>query len=302
VLFGALCFQGTGGMPDAACRMPDAGCRMPRRSIAALFALSRRMLRPLIVAAATYAFFQNRRERQINERLAAAALESLLNAIDANDPQTGAHVRRVATYAIALAEATGLDEQQVRSVERVALFHDIGKIHAALYDVVHDPTGLSPQERSLIATHPLRGAEVLRPLSVFYPDLAAGILAHHECWDGSGYPSGLSGTDIPLNARVVAIADTFDAITHSRRYREGQSVERAVRVIREGAGTQFDPELAKLFVNEPVLARVYEEARQARRPRAAGKRKERGPEERPPDISFRWRSGSPVRHAEDQPR
>jgi hypothetical protein len=79
-------------------------------------------------------------------------------------------------------------------------------------------------------------------------------------------------------------------------------VERAVRVIREGAGTQFDPELAKLFVNEPVLARVYEEARQARRPRAAGKRKERGPEERPPDISFRWRSGSPVRHAEDQPR
>ena len=90
---------------------------------------------------------QNRRERRVRERLAAAGLESLLNAIDANDPQTGAHVRRVASYAITLAEAAGLDEHTVRSVERVALFHDIGKIHAAIFDIVREPHELSPAER-----------------------------------------------------------------------------------------------------------------------------------------------------------
>ncbi|HJU88266.1 MAG TPA: HD domain-containing phosphohydrolase [Gemmatimonadaceae bacterium] len=244
---------------------------------------------------------QNRRERKITERLAAAALESLLNAIDANDEQTGAHVRRVATYSISLAEAAELDEPTVRSVERVALFHDIGKIHEAIMDIVREPTSLSPEERQLLTMHPQRGAEVLQPLAEFYPDLAAGVLAHHERWDGSGYPRGLRGKDIPLNARVVAIGDTFDAITHTRRYREGRSVDDAVRVIREGAGTQFDPRLARIFVSEPVLERVCMEARQALRPRASGKRHARGPGERAPDIKFRWRSESPVQHAPDLP-
>ena len=252
--------------------------------------------------ALTVLYGQTRRERRIRERLAAAALESLLYAIDANDPQTGAHVRRVASYAISLAQAAGLDEHTVSSVERVALFHDIGKIHAAILDIVREPTGLSPRERQLMITHPVRGAEVLQPLAEFYPDLAAGVVAHHERWDGSGYPLGLVGEAIPLNARIVAIADTFDAITHTRRYREGRGADEAVRVIREGAGTQFDPYLAGIFVSEPVLDRVFREARQARRPRAAGHRRARGPEERPPDIKFRWRSGSPLRPAPGRAR
>src|SRR4051812_19451142 len=159
--------------------------------------------------------------RQAAERIAAASLESLLKAIDANDPDTGAHVRRVASYALVLADAAGLSDHEKKSVERVALFHDIGKIHEALFDIIHDHRKLTPAERRAILTHPQRGAEVLAPLFGFYPDLPEGVLSHHERWDGSGYPRHLRGRRIPITARVVAIVDTFDAITHRRRYRDG---------------------------------------------------------------------------------
>ncbi len=267
--------------------------------------LSRSLLVGAAGGAALYVA-QSRRERRIAERLAAAALEALLNAIDANDPQTGAHVRRVAAYAITLARAAGLGDSTVRSVERVALFHDIGKIDAALFDLVHEPSTLSPDERRLIATHPRLGAQVLQPLAAFYPELPTGVLAHHERWDGSGYPDGLRRRAIPLPARITAIADTFDAITHARRYREGRSVEAAVNAIAEGAGTQFDPTLAMLFIQPPVLAEVRRALQRARRPRRSGQRRQaardKDARELAPDVSFRWRSGSPVRHAPDPMR
>src|SRR3954466_11016112 len=152
------------------------------------------------------------------ERLSAATFETLLNAIDANDEITGAHVRRVAAYALILADAAGLDERTLRSIERVALFHDIGKLHGALTDIFHDTSKLTPEERRAVMTHPQRGAEVLEPLSAFYPDLGKGVAGHHERWDGTGYPRGFKGRRIPLASRVVAIADSFDAITHRRRY------------------------------------------------------------------------------------
>ena len=166
--------------------------------------------------------------RRTAERIAAASLESLLKAIDANDPQTGAHVRRVASYALVLADAAGLDEHEKRSVERVALFHDIGKIHEALFDIIHDDRKLTPAERRAILTHPERGAAVLEPLKAFYPELPEGVLSHHEKWDGAGYPRQLKGRRIPFSARVVTIADTFDAITHHRRYRDGRSDRKSV--------------------------------------------------------------------------
>ena len=137
---------------------------------------------------------QHSRKRM--ERFAAATLETLLNAIDANDRDTGAHVRRVATYALILADEAGLDDRQRRSVERVALFHDIGKIHAALFDIIHEETSLTPAERRAIDTHPHRGATVLSPVAKFYPDLSEGVLSHHERWDGNGYPRKLRGPKI----------------------------------------------------------------------------------------------------------
>src|SRR6202158_2634658 len=197
------------------------------------------------------------------ERLSAATFEALLNAIDANDAITGAHVRRVATYALILGEAAGLDERTLHSIERVALFHDIGKLHGALTDIFHDPRQLTPEDRRAVMTHPQRGAEVLAPLSPFYPDLGKGVLAHHERWDGTGYPRGLKGKRIPLPARVVAIADSFDAITHRRRYSHARSFKEATEAIAEGKGTQFDPELVALFLSRPVGAKIENAMREA---------------------------------------
>jgi HD-GYP domain-containing protein (c-di-GMP phosphodiesterase class II) len=230
--------------------------------------------------------------RQAAERIAAAALESLLKAIDANDPDTGAHVRRVAAYSLVLADAAGLDEHMKRSIERVALFHDIGKIHEALFDIIHDHKKLTPAERREVLTHPQRGAEVLAPLSGFYPDLPDGVLSHHERWDGSGYPRHLKGRRIQLTARVVAIADTFDAITHGRRYRGRRSVEKAREVILEGRDTQFDPELVDLFILPPVLTRILATYRNVKRWRKPVQQRRTGEdEEQVPDITFRWRPG-----------
>ena len=240
------------------------------------------------------------------ERFAAAALETLLNAIDANDSETGAHVRRVANYALIVADAAGLSAREQRIVERVALFHDIGKIHEALFDIIHDEAQLTAAERREIATHPQRGANVLAPLNGFYPELPRGVLAHHEQWDGNGYPSRMKGREIPLSARIVAITDTFDAITHHRRYRDGRSALIARNVILEGRGTQFDPELVDLFTFPPVFARIVAAERVTSRWTTPIQSRRTGDREKlVPDITFRWRpgrSGARGRPASDQPR
>jgi HD-GYP domain-containing protein (c-di-GMP phosphodiesterase class II) len=252
-----------------------------------------RDLVPLSVSAAAGGLlYREHRIRTNAERLSAATLETLLNAIDANDAVTGAHVRRVATYALILGEAAGFDEKTLRSIERVALFHDIGKLHEALTDIFHEPSKLTPEERRAVMTHPQRGAEVLAPLSGFYPDLGKGVAAHHERWDGSGYPRGLKGKRIPLTARVVAIADSFDAITHRRRYSHARSFGEAVKAIAEGRGTQFDPELVDLFLRPDVLSKIERAMRQANAPRKKHKNRRRGATGPVPDITFRWRKRS----------
>ncbi len=235
---------------------------------------------------------RERRLRQALERFAGACLETLLNAVEANDPDTGMHVRRVASYALIIADAADLSAHEHHAVERVALFHDIGKIHEALFDIVHEPTKLSPSDRRAIATHPARGAQVLAPLAAFYPELPAGVLAHHERWDGTGYPKGLRGKRIPLESRIVAIADTFDAVAHSRRYRRGTGGSDAMDVIAEGRGTQFDPELVDLVLFPPVRAEI-ERQRELQPPKPERHAGRRGhAHESIPDITFRWRSQS----------
>ena len=230
--------------------------------------------------------------RHALERFVAASLEMLLNAIDANDSETGAHVRRVATYALILADAADLPEHDQRVIEHVALFHDIGKIHGALFDIVHDDALLKPADRRAIATHPQRGATVLAPLRGSYPELPEGVLSHHERWDGGGYPRGLKGRRIPLAARLIAIVDTFDAITHGRSYRRGRSSEVARNVILQGRGTQFDPELVDLFMFPPVFARMVAVQRQPVRWKPPAYSRQNAREKNHlPDITFRWRMG-----------
>jgi HD-GYP domain-containing protein (c-di-GMP phosphodiesterase class II) len=219
-------------------------------------------------------------------------MESLLNAIDANDEVTGAHVRRVASYALILGEAAGYDDGTLRSIERVAVFHDIGKLHGALTDIFHEQSSLTPEERRAVMTHPQRGAEVLEPLSAFYPELGKGVAAHHERWDGTGYPRGLKARRIPIEARVVAIADSFDAITHRRRYSHARSFKEAVQAIADGKGTQFDPDLVDLFLNPPVLAEIEKKMRRTHGPQSKRNNRRRGESQRAPDVTFRWRPRS----------
>jgi len=260
-----------------------------------------RTINAALGAAVGAGFLYQRRLRTRSERLSAATMETLLNAIDANDAQTGAHVRRVATYAQILAEAAGFDEHTLRSIERVALFHDIGKLHEALFDIFHEESKLTPQERRAVRTHPDRGEAVLDPLTAFYPDLGAGVRSHHEKWNGSGYPRQLKGRRIPLAARVVAIADSFDAITHRRRYSAGRSFTEAVEAIADGRGTQFDPELVDLFLTPPVLAAVEHAMREAHSPKRKKKGNRRKRENHPaPDVEFRWRTKTKKKPARDR--
>jgi HD-GYP domain-containing protein (c-di-GMP phosphodiesterase class II) len=252
----------------------------------------------LTAAVGAAAIWRELQARQAAERMAAAALESLLRAIDANDPDTGIHVRRVAEYALILCEAADLSDGVCRSITRVALFHDVGKIHEALFDIIHDVKRLTPTERRAVTTHPRRGADVLQPLARFYPELEQGILAHHERWNGKGYPRQLKGRRIPLAARVVAIADTFDAVTHRRQYSDGRSVHEARQILLDGRGTEFDPDLIDLFLSTPVWAQVlaaYHRVSRWREPvtvRRPGRR-----ETQVPDIIFRWRPAKHVAHA-----
>jgi HD-GYP domain-containing protein (c-di-GMP phosphodiesterase class II) len=243
-----------------------------------------------VVAGGAVAYhLRARRGQQAVERFAAAALETLLNAIEANDAETGMHVRRVAACALIIADAAALDDRGKRAVERVALFHDIGKIHEALFDIIHEPKRLTSAERREVATHPARGAEVLAPLAAFYPELPDGVLAHHERWDGKGYPRGLRGRRIPLEARIVTIADTFDAVTHARRYRGAAHRNHAIEVLEGGRGTQFDPDLVDLALFPPVIdemARVQIKAGGRNQAKHGPRREEI------PDVSFRWRSAS----------
>jgi putative nucleotidyltransferase with HDIG domain len=259
---------------------------------------------PAVAGGLAAAWYRERAARQRAERLAAATLETLMNAIDANDNVTGQHVRRTAAYSLCLAEALGLSEGDRRKVERVALFHDVGKIHSALFDIVHEQSRLTPEERDRIATHAQRGADVLQPLEAFYPELPDGVLSHHERWDGKGYPRGLRGDAIPFLARLVAIADTFDAITHSRRYHHGEGFDRGVAIIAEGRGTQFDPHLVDVFLSAHVqadLRRTFEASTRgaAARPRRTSKdeRRSESGEADAPDVRFRWRDPSAVASA-----
>ena len=234
-----------------------------------------------------------RRRRRSAERLAAAVLETLLNAIEANDHETGQHVRRVARYSMILGDGAGLGEHELRALERIALFHDIGKIHEALFDVIHDDAKLTPVERGAIATHPLRGAEVLAPLVAFYPELGKGVIAHHERWDGSGYPRGLSDRRIPFNARIVAVADTFDVIANGRHYRRAGGAEAAAMEIACERGTQFDPDIVDLLVMPPVLeqfAHAHQSHYRRRAPARSDRRSQGNPKHNVPDVRFRWRS------------
>ncbi len=180
---------------------------------------------------------------------------ALAATIEARDPYTYGHSRKVRKYAVALAEAMELPSEKVTIVSHAALLHDIGKI-GILDEILNKPGSLTEQERELINTHPLLSRTIVGHVPSLTPCLPA-ILHHHERWDGNGYPSGLKGESIPLEARILSIADTFDAITSLRPYRAALSYKEAVKELKRCAGTQFDPKLVEVFL--PIALTTFPE-------------------------------------------
>ena len=176
---------------------------------------------------------------------------ALASAIDAKDAYTHGHSQRVAKYSAALGRAVGFDDQEIERLELSAVLHDVGKIGVS--ELILNKEGrLTPAEMSVMRSHPEKGAQILGSIRAMR-DVVPGVLHHHERWDGLGYPDGLKGDNIPLNGRIILIADTFDAMTSTRPYREGLPLHVAIEELRRCSGTQFDGRLATEFI------RLFEE-------------------------------------------
>ena len=180
------------------------------------------------------------------ERESLSTIYALAATIEARDPYTYGHSRKVGRYAVALAEALGLPSEKVAIVSTAALLHDIGKIGIP-DEVLNKVTELEPEEWELIRSHSKLSAAIVGHVPSLIPCLPA-ILHHQERWDGTGYPSGLKGEAIPLEARILAVADTFDAMTSSRPYRDSMPYKEVLEELKRCAGSQLDPKLVEAFL------------------------------------------------------
>jgi len=190
------------------------------------------------------------------EELAIASIRMLGEAGHYNDTDTGEHIWRMAAYTAAIARAAGWAKHDTEMLELAAPMHDTGKIGIP-DEVLKAPRKLTEEEWNIMKGHSQIGYDILskssNPIFMMAADIARG---HHEKWDGSGYPKGLSGEDIPECARIVAISDVFDALTMKRPYKEAWPIEKAFNVIQQDAGTHFDPRLADIFlgIKDEILA------------------------------------------------
>jgi putative nucleotidyltransferase with HDIG domain len=183
------------------------------------------------------------------ERSYDITLEALGDALDLKDAETEGHSKRVTAFTIAIARAMGLQKEQISVIARGAFLHDIGKM-AIPDSILRKPGKLTPDEVAIMREHCYRGYQLLKRIP-FLHEAAEIVYSHQEKFDGTGYPRGLKGEQIPLGARLFAIADTLDAITSDRPYRPAQSLAAARAEIERFSGTQFDPEAVKTFLGMP---------------------------------------------------
>jgi ribonuclease P protein subunit RPR2 len=174
-----------------------------------------------------------------------ATVRALSNAVEARDAYTSKHAERVAAYGMEIADALGLTLTDFPEIEFGFLLHDIGKV-AVSDRILFKPTALSEPERKQMEEHPIKGSEIIRGIG-FLGEAAEVVRSHHERWDGTGYPDGLAGEQIPLAARVFALADVLDALTSDRPYRPASSLATAREMISAESGTQFDPRVVEAF-------------------------------------------------------
>jgi putative nucleotidyltransferase with HDIG domain len=180
------------------------------------------------------------------ERSYLQTVGALTNAIEAKDPYTKGHTERVAKLSMRMAEALGLSGQEKEHLRFAALLHDVGKI-GINRDILRKLSALNEEETDEMRSHPGKGVQILTPIHFLKPVLSS-IRHHHEHYDGTGYPLGLKGGEIPFKARILSIADAWDAMRSDRPYRAALSLEEAKRELLRHAGTQFDPDIVDVLI------------------------------------------------------
>ena len=186
-------------------------------------------------------------------------LEMMVKSIEARDPYTSGHSRRVAALSKTIATDLGLDVQLVDEIENAALLHDVGKIHAEFAPLLSKEGRLTEEEWEIMKTHSAKSAELVALFSRFKGNVLESVRWHHERWDGKGYPDGIVGEAIPLGARIIMISDTIDAMSTDRPYRKALSFEKVVSELIKYRGIQFDPNLVDATVNSVTIRRMVSE-------------------------------------------
>jgi putative nucleotidyltransferase with HDIG domain len=205
---------------------------------------------PLLVV--RHIYVQNLRLEQSGREL----LELMVKNIEARDPYTSGHSQRVSQYARILARESGISLRQVELVATAGLLHDVGKTYSEYVPLLLKEGRLTSEEKKLLQSHPVRSAELVGTISMLRGPVEEAVRHHHENFDGTGYPDGLAGQDIPIGARIIMIADTLDAMTTDRPYRSALPFERALDEIRKYSGKQFDPRLAEIVNKSMAIRRL----------------------------------------------
>ena len=211
-----------------------------------------------------YSYLTTSKLRDSNEDL----LTALVKAIETRDPYTSGHSQRVSLLAGQIAETMGLKRIVVERIKMAALLHDIGKIEAVYTDILRKPDSLTPEERSVIESHVIKGEQLLRDLASVPADVVKAVRHHHEREDGAGYPDKLKGPDIPLGAKIIVICDSVDAMLSDRPYRKALPISVVYEQLEQHAGTQFDASIVETLLASDVLEQ-YAETMKAHRAASA---------------------------------
>jgi len=211
------------------------------------------------IAVLVFPLFLVRQLYQMNVQLTEELeekLELMVKSMEARDPYTSGHSRRVSEYALAIARELKLSAEDLDNVKRAALLHDVGKIYEEFAPLLRKEGKLTPEEMMIMRTHVVRSAQLVATAGKLRGAVEAMIKHHHENFDGTGYPEGLAGDQIPVGARIIMVADTIDAMTTDRPYRKAMGLPRAIEELEKYAGRQFDPELVRLVAKSGSIRRL----------------------------------------------
>jgi HD-GYP domain-containing protein (c-di-GMP phosphodiesterase class II) len=191
------------------------------------------------------------------QKIVFGSIKSLVTLLDTRVPQEYTHSPYFSRLVTAIGQEMHLDEKQIQSLKYASLLHDTGKVDIPV-EILTKTSKLTPQEYNIIKKHPLKGAQILRPLQILKPVIPI-ILHHHEKYDGTGYPSRLKKGQIPEGARIMAVADAFEAMVYGRPYRERKDINSAIKEIKKKSGTQFDPNVVEAFLKiiKKINIKIY---------------------------------------------